>query len=261
MRFKTLIASASLVLATPLFVFGQEPEARPQFEVASVKPNTSGLPGFGVNVQPGGRFVATNVPLNQLIRLAYTLQLFQIVDAPGWVASERFDVNAVTDRDITVTAPWTPGSRYLLPQLMVQALLADRFKMVAHTETREAPVFALVIADASRGPAEPLRSPAVDCGAECGMRIGQGTLRARGVPMRQLAEFLSQVTGRLVTDATGLSDRYDLDLRWSPDPQAAVDDAPSIFTAVQEQLGLRLEARRGPIPVLVIDSIERPTPD
>jgi uncharacterized protein (TIGR03435 family) len=93
------------------------------------------------------------------------------------------------------------------------------------------------------------------------MKVGAGTLTARGVPLPQLAELLSQITGRLVTDATGLVGDFHFDLRWTPESQPAADDAPSIFTALPEQLGLRLDARRGPVRMLVIDSVDRPTSD
>lgn len=234
--------------------------ARPQFEVASVKPNNSAEPGLRMDIPPGGRrLIAINMPLRELIRAAYTLQAFQVVGAPGWVESERFDITAVTDRDLTVTTPWTPGGRFLPVQLMVQSLLADRFKLVAHSETRESQVYALVIDQPGRRAAGKLRPAALDCAPNCGIRAGRGTMTARNVPLPQFAELLSQVNGRLTTDATGLSGNFDIDLQWSPDGQAT--DAPSIFTALREQLGLQLESRRGPISVLVVDSIQRPTPD
>ncbi len=236
-------------------------DAAPQFEVASVKPNKSGETGLGLDVQPGGRFVATNIPLRQLIRAAYTLQLYQIAGAPSWVESERFDITALAGRDITVTVPWTPGGKFALVQLLLQSLLADRFKMVAHTEMRESAVYALVLNQPERDPREKLRVANADCMSDCGMHIAPGSLRARRVPLRQVAEFLSQVTGRLVTDATALDGNFDLDFTWNPDLQSSTADLPSIFTALQEQLGLRLESRREPIPTLVIDSIQRPTPD
>jgi uncharacterized protein (TIGR03435 family) len=235
--------------------------ARLEFEVASVKLNASGDPDITFKVESGRRFVATNIPLKQLIRAAYTLQLFQIVGAPAWVEAERFDVAALADRDISQAAAWTPGGKFLPVQLMLQSLLAERFQMVARNDTREMPVYALVIENPARGPGRGLRVAApAECAPSCGMGIGAGTLSARTMPLPQLAEFLSQLTGRVTTDATGLSGAFDVDLRWNPDLQAPeTNDSPSIFTALREQLGLRLESRRGPVPVLVIDSIQRPT--
>ncbi len=239
-----------------------DPAARPQFEVASVKPNKSGEAGLRMDIPGGRRLVAVNMPLRELIRAAYTLQAFQIVGAPGWLESERFDITATTDRDLTVTTPWTPGGRFLPVQLMVQSLLADRFRMVAHDETRESQVYALAVDQPGPRAAGQLRPAAPDCAQACGIRAGRGTMTARNVPLPQFAELLSQLTGRLTTDATGLTGTFDMDLQWRPDGQQAdASDAPSIFTALREQLGLKLESRRGSIPVLVIDSIERPTPD
>ena len=253
------IAILCIASAPPLRA-QSESAARPQFEVASVKPNKSGEPGLRLDIQPGGRFIAINIPLKQMIRAAYTLQLFQIVGAPAWVDAERFDVSAIADRDITVTTPWTPGGKFALVQLMLQSLLTDRFKMVVHSNTRESQVYALIVDKAEPGARDKLRSAAPDCAPSCGMRIGPGTLTARNVPLPQLAELLSQLTGRLAADATGLTGSFDMELRWSPDlQQQEATDAPSIFTALREQLGLRLETVRGPVPVLVIDSIERPT--
>jgi len=252
-----LIVGLIIVVAAPLGA--QTTTPRLQFDVASVKPNTSGDPGLRLDVQPGGRFVASNIPLKQFIRAAYTLQLYQIVNAPAWVDAERFDITAVADRDITVTTGWTPGS-FAPVQLMMQSLLADRFRMTAHNETRQSLVYSLVTDKANRDAATKLRAAAPDCASNCGMRVAAGSLTARKVPLRQVAELLSQLTGRLVTDDTGLAGDFDLDLQWNPDSQVATD-SPSIFTAVQEQLGLRLESRRSPLTVLVIDSIARPTPD
>lgn len=231
-----------------------------RFDVASVKHNQSGDPSIGFEVRPGGRFVATNIPLKQLIRAAYTMQLYQIVDAPPWVDAERFDITGISDRDLNDSRPWTPGAPYLAVQLMMQSLLADRFTMVAHIEEREAQGYALVV-DRS-GDSGRLTPAKVPCEVNCGMRPAPGRLAARNVPLPTLAEFLSQVTGRLVVDASGLTGTFDIDLRWAPEGQPQVDaDAPSIFAAVREQVGLRLEARRAPLRVLVVDSINRPTPD
>ena len=253
-------AIALIVLASAAAIRAQSAnEERPKFDVASVKPNKSGNAVIGFAIQPGGRFVATDIPLKQLIRVAYTLQLYQIVDAPSWVESERYDITAVTDRELREPTTWKPGGQFALVQLMLQSLLADRFNFRAHLEEREGQVYALV-RDAERS-ARNLTPAKVPCGSACGMKISAGALTARGMPLPQLAEFLSQITGRLVTDATSLAGDFDLDLRWTEEGQPATNDAPSIFTALPEQLGLRLESRRGSIRMLVIDSVDRPTGD
>jgi uncharacterized protein (TIGR03435 family) len=189
------------------------------------------------------------------------LQLYQIADEPSWIDSERFDITAISERDVAAPTVWTPG-RFAPLQLMMQAILADRFGMRAHTEPREAQTYALV----QRGPSSSagnLTSASAPCPPECGMQIRQGSVTARNIPLAQFAELLSQLTGRVVVDDTGLTGHFDFEARWTPDSQQeqGTSDAPSLFTALQEQLGLRLEPRRAPVPMLVIDSIERPTPD
>jgi uncharacterized protein (TIGR03435 family) len=260
------------------------------FEVASVRPNTSNEPQVRIGVQPGGRFTATNVPLRELIRFAYQLQNFQIVDAPDWIRDERFDILAKAEGDIAPTPLGQAGPI----QLMVRSLLAERFQLALHEETREMPLYALVLnrSDGRLGPA--LRESTTDCAAvmaaargrgalpappapgerpQCGMFGGPGQVRAGSVPMRQLAQMLSQQVQRVVVDETGLTGNYDFDLTFTPDqlpqgppppgaPPVAIDpDGVSIFTALQEQLGLKLDAQRGPVSVMVVDRVERPTPD
>ena len=230
----------------------------PKFDVVSVKPNKSGETALRLDVQPGGRFMAVNMPLKQFVRAAYTLQLYQIVDAPSWVDSERFDIVARTERNLMTPIVWTPG-QYAPMQLMMQAVLADRFKMVAHIEERETQGYVLVLR--SPGNSGKLLPAKVPCSPNCGMKIGSGTVSVRGVPLPQFAELLSHLTIRRVIDSTGLTGNFDFDAQWAPESQQAVSDAPSLFTALQEQLGLRLDSRRVPTPMLVIDAIGRPTPD
>jgi uncharacterized protein (TIGR03435 family) len=263
------IAAAMLwgVLAARLSSQATTPTAQPTFDVASVKPHLSGESQSMV-AQPGGRFVATNVPLRLLIRTAYQLQDDQISGEPEWVNAERFDIVAKSD------APEA------LPRLvsMLQSLLAERFKLVVHREMKELPVFALSVAkrDSTLGPKlRPTTCPdiEVDLGRPqpcTNVSTGRGELRLRGMPFGQFLPFLAPYVNRVIVDRTGLSARYDIDLNWTPDrlPQAAPPDAAtadpnavSIFTAIQEQLGLKLEPARAPVEVLVIDRVQRPTPD
>jgi bla regulator protein blaR1 len=247
----------TLSTASAPFVRAQVPSPRPQFQVTSVKANRSGESSIRFEAQPGGRFLAVNIPLKQLIRAAYTLQLYQIVNAPAWVEAERFDISAIADRDITPTAPWTPG-QFAPVQLMIQSLLADRFKLVAHIEMRSSPVYSLILDTSERSATAHLAPAATNTAS---MQIGTGTLTARSLPLPQFAELLSQLTGRVVTDATGLTGTFDLNLNWNPDLQQNASDAPSIFTAVQEQLGLKLVRSSAPVEHLVIDAIDRPDGD
>lgn len=264
------------------------------FEAASVKPNKSGSGQVSIGIQPGGRFNAVNVPLRLLIRNAYQLQDFQLVGGPGWMTSDRFDIVAKADPASLPPLPAPPGTAGPF-QIMLRNLMADRFKLKVHKETREMPVYALQLArpDGKLGPQ--LRPATVDCAAlagrgrggpppappapgerpACGMRIGPGVMSGGGFPLSQLATALSQFVQRVVIDRTGLTGNFDLDLAWTPDqipqappggapagaPPSAPLDGPSIFTALQEQLGLKLESVRGPVEVLVIDSVEQPTED
>jgi uncharacterized protein (TIGR03435 family) len=223
-----------------------------------VKPNKSDEAGLRFDIQPGGRLVAVNMALKQFIRAAYTLQLYQIVGAPAWVDSERFDITALTERNLGMPMVWTPGTFAPL-QLMMQSVLADRFKMITHSERRESQTYSLVLQSRDASKLRPAESA---CVTNCGMKIASGAVTARSVPLAQYAELLSQQTGRLVIDSTGLTGSFDFEVHWTPDSvQQKTDDAPSLFTALQEQLGLKLEATRGPVDVLVIDQVERPMPD
>lgn len=270
-----------------------------QFEVASVKPNRAGGGQVSIGIQPGGRLTATNVTLRELIRLAYQVQPFQIVGGPSWLTSDRFDIQAKAESEFPPTPP-IPGGPPGVPQRMMQGLLRDRFQLVVHTETREMPTYDLVLARRDGQLGEKLKTSALDCAAllaargrgtppppapgpqarggfaGCGMRIGPGVLSGNGVTMAFLANSLSQMVQRVVTDKTRLTANYEFEVAFAPDgPQAGpggpafgggvpppVDpNAPSIYTAVQEQLGLKLESSRGPVAVLIVDRVEPPTPD
>jgi uncharacterized protein (TIGR03435 family) len=269
-------ALIAAVLAAPPLLAQTSAGANPKasFEVASVRPNNSGSTNSRLSAQPGGRVTATNVTVRMLLRASYRLQPYQMVGGPAWLDSDRFDIVAKAEGD--------PDEEQL--QLMLQSLLAERFGFAAHRETRELPVYALVLArpDGKTGPQ--LRPSDIDCEAlartktkppppppptasnpspvgPCSMRAaGGGRMSAGAATMTQLAGFLSGPTNRMVVDRSGLAGAFDIDLQWTPD-QTADTSGPSIFTALQEQLGLKLESQRAPVDVLVIDRVEQPTPD
>jgi uncharacterized protein (TIGR03435 family) len=238
-----------------------------EFDVVSVKPHAPDDPRVFMVAQ-GGRFVAASTTLKLLIRTTFQLQDDQIVGGPAWLATDRFDIEART--------PAAPDFYEKLQGRLI-ALLADRFKLVTHTEQRELPVFALerVKRDGVLGPGlRPTACP--DLSADLAktspcvnVSPGVGSLRVRGVPFKSFIEYLSGNIGRVVVDRTGLAERYDIELKWTPEqpmrpgaaPPAADPDAVSIFTAVQEQLGLKLESTRDKVDVLVIDSAEQPAPN
>jgi uncharacterized protein (TIGR03435 family) len=275
-----------LVAATCASTLAQSPK----FEVASVKPNTSGTGFINISVQPGGRFTAINVPLRLLILNAHRVQEYQLVGVPDWATNERFDISAKAEGEIR---PPTPGGPPSPVQFMLQALLEERFKLAVHRETRDMPIYALTLARADGKLGQQMKPSTTDCAAfaaarrgqpppgppppgerpTCGTRMMPGNISGGSMGLPQLATNLSMLTRRVVVDRTGLTGGFDIDLAFTPDqmpgppppgapPPPAIDpNGPSIFTAVQEQLGLKLEATRGPVEVLVVDHVERPTPD
>ena len=250
----------------------------PAFEVASVKPTKPGAPlPF---VRSPGRFTM-RAPLRVLIQNAYQLlQDAQLIGGPSWMTSDTFDIVA--------TMAGNPPQEQI--PLMLRALLADRFKLVVHTETRELPIYALVLARRDGKLGARIRPATFDCLAlrkraigsppalprgsmSCAVRSRPGNVMAGGISFAQLADHLAPFLNRVVIDQTGVAGNFDLDLEWTPDqskPQLPTDvsqqpeiilNVPSLFTALQEQLGLKLEPTRGPVDVLVIDSVSQPTPD
>ena len=273
-------AILSLVVAGPDLVRAQ---AGATFEAASVKPNKDGGPS-SVRITPGGLFTVTNNNLRNIIRNAFGITNPQIAGGPSWIDEDRYDMTARTAGPVNQAEA----------MLMLQALLAERFALRTHTERRELPVYALVRARADGALGPRMKKADVDCQAlfaavkaggkmpppgangslPCGISVrpGQGVVTGNAVAMEQLARNLQGGVGRIVVDKTGLDGYYDIDVTFTPEPgqplppgaQAptpADPSAPSLFTALQEQLGLKLEPAREPIEVLVIDRVERPSPD
>jgi uncharacterized protein (TIGR03435 family) len=291
---------AAVIGASASWLAAQEPPAPdplPEFEVAAVKENRSGQGFIRFGVLPGGRFTAENAPARELLRFAYQLQSYQMEGLPGWASSDRFDVTAKAEGDVPPPRPGQAGAL----QYMMRALLRDRFGLVYHHETKEMPLYHLVRArsDGRLGPK--LEASTTDCAAVsagrrgggpggpgggpppppsfgekmvCGLRGGSGILSGGDVPLTQLALFLSQSVGRTVLDKTGLEGAYNFELTYTPDPLPTVPpgggpqglppidpNGPSLTTALQEQLGLKLDATRGPVTMFVVDKIAKPTPD
>jgi uncharacterized protein (TIGR03435 family) len=263
------------------------------FDVASIKVNKSRDSFKGVQVQPG-QFIVTNLTLRELIGTAYEiappLRKARMTGGPAWMDADRFDIVAKVDGNPPLS----------LRLAMLRALLADRFKMVAKTESRDLPVWALVMARADRRLGPQLKKvPDVDCAARraaskglpppippdpllgppCIMRADPGVIMAAAVTMADLIRvaFPRVVRDRVVIDRTRLLGSYAVKVEWTPEaePFASAADLPpglpvppppttsgvSIFTALQEQLGLKLESARAPVQVLVIERAERPTED
>jgi uncharacterized protein (TIGR03435 family) len=203
-----------------------------------------------------GNFKTINVSLGALLQFAFGIPESRILGDPDGLRSQMFDIEAKADGSVDDRLSKLPSDQgKLVKQQMVQALLADRFKLVAHRETRELPIYALVVA---KGGSK------LQTSKSNGLMISSGSrnLNAQGVTVAMIAQELAKDVGRVVVDKTGIEGRFDVDLKWTSDEGAVTGDAdelPSIFTAVQEQMGLKLEAQKGPVEVLVIDHLEGPS--
>jgi uncharacterized protein (TIGR03435 family) len=250
----------------------------PSFEVATIKPSqpsAMGIRAFG----PKGadRFLAMNVTVKDLIDFAYTIDDDrQVVGLSGWMISKRYDIDAkVGDAEVSAMSK-LPHLRMMDPyRFMQQSLLADRFKLEVHFETKELPIYALVVAKG--GPklkaSEMNSAHPAETAKPGSLEIGVGRAAATGATIGMLAEVLERQAevgnppggrGRIVVDKTNLSGRYDWTLHWTPwqdvsGGELSDSKGPSLFTALQEQLGLRLEPAKGQVDVVVIDHIDLPS--
>ena len=289
---------AAVLLCTSI-ALGQQPDPKFTFEVASIKPAAPQAMGriqMGGGGGPGtpdpGRIRFTNMPLRMLIMRAYDVQSFQVA-GPSWMDSQHFDVIAKVPH----------GATREEARMMLQNLLADRFKLKLHKESKEAPIFELVVAKGGikmKEAAQPAAAPAEGAGGpppgpptrdkdgflrtphgQLGIQARvNGRMRMQGdaVTMARLTDILGMALGRPVVDKTGLTGAYDVALDFSPEgmgpgpkgpgpgagggnpaelPRDSNDSGPTIFTALQEQLGLKLESRKGPVDLLVVDSVEK----
>ena len=241
----------------------------PALDVISVKPNKSGSRGMSM-----GPMSATNVPVHLLLTQAYHLYDDQLIGEPAWAKTDRFDVNGkVAASDEATVAKLTQEQK----RVFFQQMLKERFGLVVHHETRELPEYALVVAKGGAKIEEgkpDTSSPAdnrIHGGSRMSMERGRMKFEDGGDGLDFLLQILSSQTGRAVVNKTGLTGKYSFTLTWSPqmgaemprggaegEASAATDTAPDLFTAIQEQLGLKLEPMKGPVDVVVIDHIERP---
>ena len=262
------IVSVLAVISPPL-TSGQIMEtaaARPEFAVASVRANTSGTPSGSLSGTDRTRFSATNVTLNLLIRLAWHVREYQVLGGAAWVNSDRFDIVAETEGEVE--------NDRMMP--MLQKLLEDRFRLTTRRETRQLPVYVLVVAkggpklhaggcvDVDKLSSSPASS--IPCGH---LRIFTNGLDGQ-TSMPLLINLLSDMLARPVVDQTKFVGSFDVRLRWTPDGSTPGDHSgdslpsndesdPSFFTALEEQLGLKLESRKGPVETVAIKHAEKPT--
>jgi uncharacterized protein (TIGR03435 family) len=257
-------------------------EAHPEFEVASIKPTGPGAVGIFILTTPGGRVNITNMTLKDLICQAWRIQPYQVSGGPKWSDSARYDITAKPDHN---------PKKGEIP-IMLQSLLTDRFHLVIRRETKELPIYALVMAnkDGRLGPglteskegsctqpdpskpdppSEPGKPPARLCGSIFTQQVRQ--VRAVSVPLARLTSLLGFFLGRPVVDKTGLNGEFDIDLKWTPDetqamrlpdelePPASDGPGDAIFAAIQKQLGLKLRSEKGPVETFVIERAEEPS--
>jgi uncharacterized protein (TIGR03435 family) len=294
MRFRPFLLLVFLVgLCRPILPGSLQSSAAPQatFDAVSIKSNKSGDNRVGIRPEPGGRLVGTNVTVEMLITLAYSslMQPIKLIGGPSWIAAEHFDVEAKAASNASMDE--------MRP--MLQAMLADRFRLAVHHETRQLPQYSLVLVKETRlgpklvphaddskcidtpsGPPPPPRpgeAPPTLCGGfSVGLVQGGIHIASQKVTMGALAGVMTRFVDRTVVDKTGLTGAYDVDLNFTPvetpfppgpggppatttasDPNAP----PLIFTALQEQLGLKLKPETAPADVLVIDHVEEPSPN
>lgn len=278
-----------IVLLAAIGSSAGQPQTRESFEVASVKPNAATDVPEAVQLLPSGGLRMTGFRLLTLLRVAYASTTIQrneqIVGGPAWIASDRFDIVAKANGELTPDAEGRRPQRLIE---MLKTLLEDRFAVRAHMDTRKLPAFVLRVAsrDGRFGPklkvstlecARPVAGTRADPDRWCGFRSsnGGGAVTARHVTMAEVAAYFAGYTivGRPIVDKTELKDRYDFSVEFvnafieNPNPNAPpianpnADSGPSLFTALTEQLGLTLQSENTMVPVLVIDRVEHPTPD
>ena len=256
-----MLRFAHLPLIPVAFVCAQSGTAPKDFEVVSIKPADPSMRMVQMQLAPGGRFTASGVTLRLLLQRCYSVRDFQISGAPSWAGSDRYEINAKAE----------DGQRNITPEqisMMLRGVLTDRFKLTFHRETKEGAVYFLV-----PGKGGPKLKESESSGEERSqqVRIGRGMIDLKAASIENLVNQLSNQLGRPVIDKTGLTGLYDFKLEWTPDAPVGpairgVDDAPpadapgpTVFTALQETLGLKLETGKGPVEYLVIDKVEKPT--
>ena len=232
---------------------------KPSFQVASVKPNAHS--GFSPTMRrvAGNRFSVTGMPLLPLIMDAYNLRNWQIVGGPTWVNIDQWDIEAVADDGVNLQLfDFENPSRPTLSALMVQSLVENRFQFKFHRETKELPVYELTVA--KNGPKLNVSKGQ----SAVNRRVTRGEIDIQAYPFATFVYLLARQLDHALIDRTNLKGLYDIKLQWSTELKTGVEtssslDHPPIFTALQEQMGLRLESSKGPVEVLVIDSVQRPS--
>jgi len=264
---RRLLVMAILVGELPLF--SQTPTGpRSSFDVSVIKPSTPGTRD-ALAIQPGGRFVSNGFSLQALIGLAWHLKGFELSGGDSWTANDRWSIEAKTEEGLVVPA-WTPPNIPEEIAIRLRSLLEDRFLLKTHRETRNLPVYRLTVSKNGEKLTDVDPPEAVPGPQNSSMRAGPGAVIGSSVPMIQIVTVLSRLMDRPLIDKTGLTGFYSFNLRFAAEsaPRALSGasatstpptDDPSLFTALQDQLGLKLESAQEPVEVLVIDSARKPT--
>lgn len=273
---KTLLSVIAITMIAVPFTLGQTPVPQNSvtppntsgsqlaFDVASIRPSAAYVSSSLNHASAPGELIVTGITVKDLIVEAYSLRPFQVVGGPSWMDSERYDVHAkvvddsADDRVDKLVRDHIASSRKAAEMIMargprLQSLLADRFQLKVHSSTKEMSIYALVVGkNGSKLHSHP-PTPYI---------VRPGMIQGQGVPINVLVSNLSFDLGQVLIDKTGLTGYYDIDLKWTPDG-APTDDsaAPSLRTALQEQLGLKLESQKGQVQVLIVDHVEKPSPN
>lgn len=274
----TVAAAGLLLFIASIVVLHAAPqEPQPKFDVASIKPNAGGGPGPRYRMRP--QFSVESATLKDLVTMAYDVKDFQVSGGPGWINADRYNIEAKAE-----AMPSASNQELrLLQERRLQALLQDRFKLKIHRETKQLPIYELIVAKGGpklqsasciqRDPGDTTPpAPGKTFRDYCGFGgFGRGAYEATSATMADFAYFLPIAVGRTVVDKTGITGTFHIRMTFVPDegirqlqgppgdPAAASDAGPSIFTAIQEQLGLKLESAKGPVEVLIIDGVEKPS--
>ena len=284
---RTAVFVAVVLIAQGAAPLAQDAPSTPlRFDVVSVKPNKAGsCPPCNLGLAPEGVRV-NNLPLATILAMSHRLQADQIVDLPSWARTESYDIIGKAPSGVPLTIDNVMA--------MMRDTLGERFQLKTRLEMRERPVYALVqlkpgavgpkLAPAKgdcpslngppgRGTPPPSAAPPTPAMLRCGGTTRPGSVSVHGMPLNAFTRLVGPIVGRIVINRTGLEGDWDLDLEFAPEgpnpaagvqpvaPPGAPSDLPSVFTAIQEQLGLKLESTRAPVEVVVVERLERPTPD
>ena len=240
------------------------------FDVATIKPSRPDVVGTRLFIKPGGGLDAEGLTLKQLITTSYNVRDFQVIGGPSWLGSERFDIQARTaSSDAPEYKSLSNAQREELERQFkqrIRSLLADRFHLVVRNEIKDMPTYQLIQTKTG----SKLETADPDPAGNVGMSMGRGNITGSSAPIELLTRSLADVVGRPVIDKTGLQGKFNWKLEWTPDPGPAKPGAPadvapadtlgpSVFAAIQEQLGLKLESTKGSAPVLIVEKADRPS--